>query len=162
MPGFWEVIAQARRAVGGWEGAAEAVTSILSDWTDNAILEFAEAFEQSLAESYRWDLWGAAYVINGGCSDDGFEYFRAWLIAQGQGIFEAALKDPDGLAAVLEQNLDVFEYEEMLGCARDAWDRRHPGTRMPLTTRRPVEPAGTPWSEDEVFDLFPRLAARFG
>ena len=22
------------------------------------------------------ELWGAAYLINGGCSDDGFEYFR--------------------------------------------------------------------------------------
>jgi len=26
---------------------------------------------------------GAAYIINGGCSDDGFEYFRRWLVLQG-------------------------------------------------------------------------------
>jgi hypothetical protein len=28
--------------------------------------------------SYRNDLWAAGYLINGGCSDDGFDYFRGW------------------------------------------------------------------------------------
>ena len=32
---------------------------------------------------YRWDMWAAAYLIGGGCSDDGFIDFRAGLIAQG-------------------------------------------------------------------------------
>ena len=26
-------------------------------------------------------------VANGGCSDDGFDYFRGWLIAQGREVF---------------------------------------------------------------------------
>jgi hypothetical protein len=30
------------------------------------------------------DQWGAAYLANGGCSDDGFDYFRGWLIGQGR------------------------------------------------------------------------------
>jgi hypothetical protein len=40
-----------------------------------------------MAESYTNPLWAAAYVINGGCSDDGFDYFRGWLIAQGREVF---------------------------------------------------------------------------
>lgn len=32
---------------------------------------------------YRRDLWAAAYIIGGGCSDDSFIDFRAGLIAQG-------------------------------------------------------------------------------
>jgi hypothetical protein len=51
-----------------------------------------------MAESYRWDLWGAAYLINGGCSDDGFDYFRGWLLSQGRAIWQATLADPDSLA----------------------------------------------------------------
>ena len=35
---------------------------------------------QRLAEAYRWDIWAIAFIINGGCSDDGFEYFRGWLV----------------------------------------------------------------------------------
>ncbi|GAA1585730.1 hypothetical protein GCM10009678_80400 [Actinomadura kijaniata] len=53
-----------------------------------------------LTESYRGDLWGAAYLINGGASDDGFDYFRGWLVSQGRAVYEAALADPDSLAAV--------------------------------------------------------------
>ncbi|MFL6076856.1 MAG: DUF4240 domain-containing protein [Mycobacteriales bacterium] len=39
-----------------------------------------------MAESYQGDLWGAAYLINGGASDDGFDYFRGWLIARTRGV----------------------------------------------------------------------------
>jgi hypothetical protein len=41
-----------------------------------------------LAASYRTVLWAAACLINGGYSDDGFEYFRGWLIVQGRDVFE--------------------------------------------------------------------------
>jgi Protein of unknown function (DUF4240) len=51
-----------------------------------------------MAESYHWDLWGAAYLLNFGSSDDGFDDFRGWLLAQGRAVWEAALRDPDGLA----------------------------------------------------------------
>jgi hypothetical protein len=33
-------------------------------------------------------MWVAAYLMNGGCSDDGFDYFRGWLIAQGRTTLE--------------------------------------------------------------------------
>jgi len=35
-----------------------------------------------------------------GCSDDSFDYFRGWLIAQGKDVYLAALHDPDSLADV--------------------------------------------------------------
>lgn len=40
----------------------------------------------------------AASLILGGCSDDGFEYFRGRLIAQGREVFERSVADPDSLA----------------------------------------------------------------
>jgi hypothetical protein len=42
----------------------------------------------------------AAYLANGGASDDGFDYFRGWLIAQGREVFDSAVADPDALAAL--------------------------------------------------------------
>jgi Protein of unknown function (DUF4240) len=47
------------------------------------IVSFAPHFSRRMAEGYRWDLWGLAYQFNGGCSDDGFVYFRCWLLAAG-------------------------------------------------------------------------------
>jgi hypothetical protein len=47
-------------------------------------VSFERHFTQRLADAYRWDLWGLAYQLNGGCSDDGFVYFRCWLLGQGR------------------------------------------------------------------------------
>jgi hypothetical protein len=51
-----------------------------------------------MADSYQGDLRAAAYLINGGASDDGFEYFRGRLITQGRevyaGVLGAALGGP--------------------------------------------------------------------
>ena len=49
--------------------------------------------------AYQYGLWTAANVMErGGCSDDGFMDFRAWLVAQGKEVYLAALADPDSLA----------------------------------------------------------------
>jgi hypothetical protein len=79
-----------------------------------------------LAESYRTDLWGAAYLINGGCSGDGFEYFRGWLLVQGRAVYERVVADPDALAdlpaiqAAAAAGRDDIECEPALGIASDA------------------------------------------
>ena len=49
------------------------------------LIEFHRLFNRAMDDAYIWDLWGAAYLINGGCSDDGFAYFRSWLISRGRG-----------------------------------------------------------------------------
>lgn len=41
---------------------------------------------------------GRRLVINGGCSNDGFDYFRGWLIVQDREVFEHVVADPDALA----------------------------------------------------------------
>lgn len=86
------------------------------------------------AEQVLWDLlvdpcsnplWAAACVANGGCSGDGFDYFRAWLIAQGREVFERAVADPNALAelpivqACASAGVDL-EGEDMQGIAWNA------------------------------------------
>jgi hypothetical protein len=65
-------------------------------------------------DAYRWDLWAAAYVINGGASDDGFEYFLGWLMAQGRTRWEATLADPDSLADIVDADTGDLDGEELL------------------------------------------------
>ena len=72
-----------------------------------------------MAQSYRIELWGAAYLLNGGCSDDCFEYFRGWLITQGRAVYEAVLADPDSLADV--DNLTDVECEQATHMTADAY-----------------------------------------
>ena len=100
---FWQIIDQARRVSsnpGDADEIALQTSAVLATQTTEEIIEFAVVFERLQDVSYRWDLWAAAYLINGGCSDDGFDYFRGWLVAQGQKVWDAALADPDSLADV--------------------------------------------------------------
>src|SRR5207249_5020548 len=61
------------------------------------------------------------YLINGGCSDDGFEYFRGWVILRGRKAYEAAMKNPDSLAGVVDPDEEFCEFEGRPGW--DAWFR---------------------------------------
>jgi Protein of unknown function (DUF4240) len=62
--------------------------------------------------SYLANLWGTAFLMNGGASDDGFDYFRGWLISQGRKVFEAALENPDSLSDVIDKDAEAdFEFE---------------------------------------------------
>src|SRR5262249_35439876 len=88
---------------------------------------FDRVFWELMDESYRADLWGAAYIIKGGCSDDGFDYFRAWLIMQGQQIYIQALKNPDSLAPRArrgQESGDEFEFEDVLSIANAVYEAR--------------------------------------
>ncbi|MFD5619953.1 DUF4240 domain-containing protein [Streptomyces yangpuensis] len=66
-------------------------------------LEFQARLEAACAAVTTGALWRAVGRIEGGlCSDDGFDYFALWLVAQGQETYRAVLADPDTLADVAE------------------------------------------------------------
>ena len=77
-----------------------------------------------MADAYTWDLWGAAYLINGGCSDDGFAYFRSWLISRGRAAYEEAVRDPDSLADLVDPDRDDYEFEDLWGLALVVYEER--------------------------------------
>ena len=104
----------------------KALRTVVHDLSPEEIISFEVAFHRYLNEAYTWDLWGAAYVIHGGCSDDGFEYFRRWLVSRGRDVYEAALADPDSLAQRdMQPGPDnAWELEEIYYVARDVFEER--------------------------------------
>jgi hypothetical protein len=92
---FWGLVEAVRRDEGPF---AEALTARLVALPAEQILQFQECFDAVSARVYRWDVWAAAYLIGGGCSDDGFTDFRAGLIALGREWFERVAQAPDSLA----------------------------------------------------------------
>jgi hypothetical protein len=172
---FWQLIAAARdQAADPDDSAAVAreATSLLATRPAGEIVAAQQVLWDLMADSYTNPLWAAAYVINGGCSDDGFDYFRGWLIAQGDEVFDRVVADPDALAelpivrASAADGLDL-DGEEVLGIA---W-RAHitaTGERLPagaFTIRHPgLDPAwGFDFDDrDEMARRLPRLAALCG
>ena len=101
---FWELVDSTREAAeGDPEEQADLLVERLPQLDPDAVLDFARHFESRYNRAYRWDLWGAAWVLLGGASDDAFDAFRCWLIGQGREVFEGALHDPDSLADLLER-----------------------------------------------------------
>jgi len=124
------------------------------------LIGFQERFDFHHCRSYTWDLWGAGYIINGGCSDDGFDYFRGWLIAQGKDVFERSLNDPDTLADVAKS--DFAECEELLYVAWHVYEQKT-GDEMPSNDHQLPE-LGESWDfddDDEMKKRYPRLFATF-
>ena len=98
---FWKLIADARaRAADAADSEAVAAqaTILLSAFPPPEIVANEPVLQGLMAASYRTLLWAAASLINGGCSDDGFDYFRGWLIGQGREVFGRTVADPDSLA----------------------------------------------------------------
>jgi hypothetical protein len=130
---------------------------------------FQAAFDGQMTRSYSWDLWGAAYVVHGGASDDGFDYFRCWLISKGRTVFDKVLADPDSLADLVAPDPGgPLEFEEFAYVARKVWDEKvgRPGRKMPnaATTMYSHAPAGTKFEEDPAYlaTRYPKLWRRFG
>ena len=69
--------------------------------TPAEVAAFDVRIHEQKVRAYRWDLWGAAYWMHGGCGNDGFTDFRACLISLGKDRFYAAIENPDSLADII-------------------------------------------------------------
>ncbi|WP_326674389.1 DUF4240 domain-containing protein [Streptomyces sp. NBC_01257] len=171
---FWNLIDQARGSAGDSTDAddiASQATALLAAHEPQQILAAQQILWDLMAASHQAPLWAAAYLINGGCSDDGFDYFRGWLIAQGRTVFEQVTADVDCLAdlpavqAAEAEGIDL-DGEQTLSIAWDAYEIAT-GTELPsdaFTINYPdLDPA---WDFDfddhsEVAARLPRIAALF-
>lgn len=155
---FWKLIEDARAQVADatdGEAIAAMAATLLSAFPKEEIVAAQHALTGLLAASYGNSLWAAASLINGGCGDDGFEYFRGWLIAQGREVFEQSVADPDSLAdlsVIGPPTLDrpCIECEETLYIAMKA-HKAATGEELPAdacTVRYPEPDAG--WDFDYV------------
>ncbi|MFC7550998.1 DUF4240 domain-containing protein [Plantactinospora sp. GCM10030261] len=168
---FWNVVAAARdRAVdpSDAEEVAKQMLALLIAMPPKEVAGLAQPLWDLRACSYGWQLRQAAYLINGGCSDDGFEYFRGWLLTQGRAVFERAVADPDTLADLpVVQRVAAdggdLECESMYGVVWDAYATVAAGRQPPAVTGRyPL--LGQGWDFEDAVEVrrrLPRLAALF-
>jgi len=174
---FWEIISQMHHI----EEPYDWVINELSRKTETEIAQFEIQFEKVFMKAYTSNLWGAAYIIMGGCSDDSFEYFRGWLIGQGEEVYNKAVKDPDYLAEyilpIYEQDELVPELEEMLDLGLQAYTVKKTGDiewndKIWNDFNNIVEGLGYhypkvdiefDWKDvNDLKDCFPKLWKRFG
>lgn len=166
---FWAVVDRARAGVTQPGVVAQRAVDELSGRDPQDIVAWGRHLDKVMAASYAEDLWAAAYLINGGCSDDDYDHFRGWLVAHGRDVFARAVRQPDSLADLPAVRAAVdtgaeFAGQEVLDVAADSY-RKATGEELPAG-----EAAGPRPSQDDFWDFddeeemhrrLPRLAALF-
>ena len=162
---FWNLIDTTRKqAHGDAEAHLEQLTEALRALAPDDLVSFQHWFDDYDARADTWGLWGAAYLIGGGCSDDGFMDFRGWLVSRGEKVFEAAVQDPDSLAKVVKAD-EECQVEGFSKAAQWIWCEktgRDYAAFPPSPLARPAGGTqGEPWEEEDLDRLFPKLARKF-
>ena len=110
-----------------------------------------------------WNLWAVAYLLDGGCSDDGFAYFRYGVIACGKHVYERALHNPDTLS---ELTVNEIENESFGYIAQEVYERKSGGKQMKrYLSNFQTEILGDEWdfdNPDENMQRLPKLWSKFG
>jgi Protein of unknown function (DUF4240) len=97
---FWEIIKKSNSQNEKTE-YPEMLVKELKKLKPQQIVEFYQNYIFFHEKADIGDVWAAGMLLNGGHgSDDGFKYFRNWLIAQGRTVYEQALINPDSLASL--------------------------------------------------------------
>src|SRR4030095_9799373 len=96
---FWSIVEKVHAAS---ENDMDKKCELLEAELRRLPLEEVRAFHAQFYEcqdrAYNWELWAAAYIIGGGCSDDKFSDFRSTLISMGRQTYERTVVDPQSLA----------------------------------------------------------------
>jgi Protein of unknown function (DUF4240) len=161
---FWRLIAETRSAAGNDTAEqSQLLEQRLTQLSPQAIVDFAQIRRGLDERAYTWDLWGAADVIEDGCSDDCFRHFRGYVISLGQEAYENALRDPDSLATVVQDD-QTADWESADDVAPQAYAATT-GSQLPVSEFDPAgDPPGTPFDENDQAALaarYPQLTAHF-
>jgi len=158
---FWRLIDRARAPSGvNVRKQARRMFDELITLSVEEILAYESVMNDLMDRAYDAALWDAASIMNCGCSDDGFEDFRGWLIAQGKEVYEKALIDPESLVDLPDVKDTAFA-GKIFFLFFLAYERKA-GPDLPVRFRKSPSLKGTHWDEEDVNRRFPKLAAKFG
>lgn len=169
---FWQLIDAARQKGDFMEEHLEWLIEQLARKSINEIVHFDIQFNRVYQKSYTSDLWAAAYIVMGGCSDDSFDYFRAWLVFAGKEVYEQAIADPESIMPYLGEE-EVPEFEDLLSCATIAFEEKTGLGQEDFLNRYnsladhegPNPDIEFDWDEEDEATLsrkFPKLWAKYG
>ena len=109
---FWNIIKQSKdKSFGDFEKQQVEFAKELRKLTPDNLILFGNRFRYFRGQANTWELWGAIYIIHGGCSDDCFNDFREWVIGQGKEFYYKTLTEPESLADIVKDKFEELDFE---------------------------------------------------
>ncbi|MBT3147130.1 DUF4240 domain-containing protein [Neptunomonas phycophila] len=159
---FWSYIQTANtQSNEDMDEKCKVIETIISKMSVENAKQFRNHFTAFMEKSYSWELWGAAYFIWGGCSDDNFNDFRASLISRGKEKYNKAVSNPDTLA-LENYDEDTWFYEGFDYAVYETTENIIGKDEIALVAKN--EPSGSEWQEEQSFfeNTYPELWKKYG
>jgi len=168
---YWTIVKKSLVNFKNEEEQTKKLVDELKKLSVKEMIGFALRTEKLSNEIYTSDMWCAAYIVNGGCSDDGFEYFRSWIISKGKEAFYRIKEKPDAFIEYANLEIDAYDFEQFNYVALDAFKEltgEHIYDFIDYPTFRKTEKKSTRiqfnWSEenpDSIKTICPQLFDKF-
>ena len=160
---FWEIISTSKeKSSNDFELQQNELKNELKKLNPNEIILFGNSFRHYRGKANTWELWGAIYIINGGCGDDMFNDFREWVIGQGKYFYYKTIQNPETLVELDSELIEDTELEGLGYVPSDVFETIT-GEEMPYLYQEKLETTGHEWDEDngELKSIFPNLYAKY-
>jgi hypothetical protein len=120
---YWSIIAKSLKNTDNQEDQAEYLVYEIGKLSPKQMIGFRLRTDKLLYDTYTSEMWCAGYIMNGGCSDDGFEYFRNWIISRGKEVYYKAKENPDNLIDEVVDDAEYYEFEDFWYVANNAFEK---------------------------------------
>lgn len=108
---YWDIIEKSLKNAFDQDQQEAFLINEIGKLTPKQMIGFRLRTDKLLYDTYNSEMWCAAYIMNGGCSDDGFEYFRNWVISRGKETYYKAKENPDNLISEVNPDAEMYDFE---------------------------------------------------
>lgn len=121
---YWELVDLSNKNAKSQDAQENILIKELEKLSPKEIIGFRLRTDKLLFDTYNSEMWCAGYIMNGGCSDDAFEYFRLWVISKGKDVYNKAKDNPDSLVNEIIEGEEYYEFESFWYIGLDAFQNK--------------------------------------
>ena len=160
------------------EAQVEALIEILSEQSDRVIFQYAAIYSKLYRETYTYNHWAIASILNEGCCDDTFRNFRSWVISEGRDLFRMYKSSPESIADELDSSnhnfgqcedmafVGVYAYQKAHWDNEFAYQEFYQSLQEDLGIDTSYEEPNNPeleitWTQNKLQELFPKFFFKF-
>jgi len=115
---YWTLVDNSLKLTQDQDQQGQYLISEIKKLTLHEMIGFNLRTAHLLNEIYTSEMWCAGYIMNNFCSDDGFEYFRCWIISRGKEVYYNAKANSDYLVNEVVEGRKWYEFG-LFGVAAD-------------------------------------------
>ena len=121
---YWAIVEKSLKSTKNQDDQEQFLIKEIGKLTPKQMIGFRLRTDKFLYDTYNSEMWCAGYIMNGGCSDDGFEYFRNWIISRGKNVYYNAKQNPDNLISEVDKNAEMYDFESYWYVALEAFKQK--------------------------------------